>query len=149
MNLGIFIVILFFLCVILIFTSIDKSWSDTGIVLTLIIGFTGVILMTISALKPITSSDSTVLHSYNIKDIEVSGESEMGTNLNLTLSDEDNNERVLNTKDIDIQYIVDNKAPLVEEYRVWTLFIYKDVVVIHLDTSNNKNTEKAEVQGYE
>ena len=149
MNLGIFIVILFFLCVILIFTSIDKSWSDTGIVLTLIIGFTGVILMTISALKPITSSDSTVLHSYNIKDIEVSGDSEMGTNLNLTLSDEDNNERVLNTKDIDIQYIVDNKAPLVEEYRVWTLFVYKDVVVIHLDTSNNKNTEKAEVQGYE
>lgn len=105
--------------------------------------------MTISALKPITSSDSTVLHSYNIKDIEVSGDSEMGTNLNLTLSDEDNNERVLNTKDADIQYIVDNKAPLVEEYRVWTLFIYKDVVVIHLDTSNNKNTEKAEVQGYE
>ena len=149
MNLGIFIVILFFLCVILIFTSIDKSWSDTGIVLTLIIGFTGVILMTISALKPITSSDSTVLHSYNIKDIEVSGDSDMGTNLNLTLSEEDNNERVLNTKDADIQYIVDNKAPLVEEYRVWTLFIYKDVVVIHLDTSNNKNTEKAEVQGYE
>lgn len=149
MNLGIFIVILFFLCVILIFTSIDKSWSNTGIVLTLIIGFTGVILMTISALKSITSSDSTVLHSYNIKDIEVSGDSEYSSDLNLILSDENNKEKILKTRGTDIKYIVDNKAPLVEEYRVWTLFIYKDVVVVHLDSSNNKNTEKAEVQGYE
>ncbi len=57
--------------------------------------------------------------------------------LTVTLTDEDNNTVEIYSKGKDIQFIVDNQYPLAEKIRVKTLFVYKDIYLIHLDQATN------------
>lgn len=57
--------------------------------------------------------------------------------LTVTLTDEDNNTVEIYSKGKDIQFIVDNQYPLAEKIRVKTLFVYKDINLIHLDQATN------------
>lgn len=57
--------------------------------------------------------------------------------LTVTLTDEDNKTVEIYSKGKDIQFIVDNQYPLAEKIRVKTLFVYKDINLIHLDQATN------------
>ena len=57
--------------------------------------------------------------------------------LTVTLTDEDNYTVEIYSKGKDIQFIVDNQYPLAEKIRVKTLFVYKDIYLIHLDQATN------------
>lgn len=130
MSIAAFIVVWILVSVALIIIS-DYKKRNVYLFALFISGF---FLMVISVAKPVESPDSSVLHTYSIQNITGP---DIRNFLTVTLTDEDNNTVEIYSKGKDIQFIVDNQYPLAEKIRVKTLFVYKDVILIHLDQATN------------
>ena len=134
MSITAFAVVWILVSVALIFISDYKKRNVYLFALGFVLFISGFFLMVISVAKPVESPDSSVLHTYSIQNITGP---DIRNFLTVTLTDDDNNTVEIYSKGNDIQFVVDNQYPLAEKIRVKTLFVYKDVTLIHLDQATN------------
>ena len=134
MNISAFIVVWILVSGALILLSNYNKMNENVFALGLVLFISGFLLMMISRTKPVDSPDSSVLRTYSIQNI--TGLDMRGV-LTLTLTDENNNTVEISSIDKNVQFVVDNKYPLAEKIRVKTLFVYRDVILVHLDQASN------------
>ena len=89
------------------------------------------------ATKSATAPDNEIICTYRLQDSGTPTPSSSGIKTDkILLTDENNNTLTISTWADEVQYIADQKYPLVEKIRVKIrvkkLFIYRDVYLIHL-----------------
>lgn len=140
------IICLWVLLALLIFTKIsgdllaNTKWdiiSNASFYLSIALLIFGACMIYAVATKSATAPDNEIICTYRLQDSGTPTPSSSGIKTDkILLTDENNNTLTISTWADEVQYIADQKYPLVEKIRVKIrvkkLFIYRDVCLIHL-----------------